>query len=153
MTTRDGANELPVILMAEKQKKRTTARRRRSSNRDGVVLLIVALVVAALTLGGATLLTLMQTERAATQTRGYDALVRSVDRSAVAFLVGTLETSPEEREKIGGVYDNPDYFCAAPLLTLEDAERKRRDLLFYRRNSKRTKSKAFDTGSSTSRRG
>ena len=125
MTTSDGANELSLLIIREK-KKRTAAsanferRLRRRSNRDGVVLLIVALVVAALTLGGATLMTLMQTERTATQTRGYDALVRSVDRSAVAFLVGTLETSPEEREKIGGVYDNPDYFCAAPLLTLED---------------------------------
>ncbi|MBP3556885.1 MAG: general secretion pathway protein GspK [Thermoguttaceae bacterium] len=122
MATSDGTNELSLILM--KRNKRTAARatRRlgRRSNRDGVVLLIVALVVAALTLGGATLLTLMQTERAATQTRGYDALVRSVDRSAVAFLVGTLETSPEERDKIGGVYDNPSYFCAAPLLTFED---------------------------------
>lgn len=122
MTTCDGTNELSLILMVEKKNRATTPARlrRRRANRDGVVLLIVALVVAALTLGGATLLTLMQTERAATQTRGYDALVRSVDRSAVAFLVGTLETSPEEREKIGGVYDNPSYFCAAPLLTLED---------------------------------
>lgn len=111
-------NELSLLLTGTKRK--ATSARRRRSNRDGVVLLIVALVVAALTLGGATLLTLMQTERAATQTRGYDALVRSVDRSAVAFLVGTLETSPEEREKIGGVYDNPNYFCAAPLLTFED---------------------------------
>ena len=121
MTTSGGANEVPLILTTKKRKRTAAiARRRRRSNRDGVVLLIVALVVAALTLGGATLLTLMQTERAATQTRGYDALVRSVDRSAVAFLVGTLETSPEEREKIGGVYDNPSYFCASPLLTLED---------------------------------
>ena len=125
MTTSDGTNELSLILMTEKRTRtaanaKSKRRLRRRSNRDGVVLLIVALVVAALTLGGATLMTLMQTERAATQTRGYDALVRSVDRSAVAFLVGTLETSPEEREKIGGVYDNPDYFCAAPLLTFED---------------------------------
>lgn len=125
MTTSDGANELSLILMAEKRTRtaanaKSRRRFRRRSNRDGVVLLIVALVVAALTLGGATLMTLMQTERSATQTRGYDALARSVDRSAVAFLVGTLETSPEEREKIGGVYDNPSYFCAAPLLTFED---------------------------------
>lgn len=125
MTTSDGTNELSLILMTEKKTRTAASAKskralRRRSNRDGVVLLIVALVVAALTLGGATLMTLMQTERAATQTRGYDALVRSVDRSAVAFLVGTLETSPEEREKIGGVYDNPDYFCAAPLLTFED---------------------------------
>ncbi len=125
MTTSDGAKEFSLIITTEKKKRPTASAKssrvwRRRSNRDGVVLLIVALVVAALTLGGATLLTLMQTERSATQTRGYDALVRSVDRSAVAFLVGTLETSPEEREKIGGVYDNPDYFCAAPLLTLED---------------------------------
>ena len=119
MATSDGTNELSLILMERKRGKAANARRRRS-NRDGVVLLIVALVVAALTLGGATLLTLMRTERSATQTREYDALVRSVDRSAVAFLVGTLETSPEEREKIGGVYDNPSYFCAAPLLTFED---------------------------------
>ncbi len=123
MTTDGGANALTLILMTGKTrttKRIATARTRRRSNRDGVVLLVVALIVAALTLGGATLLTLMQTERTATQTRGYDALVRSVDRSAVAFLVGTLETSPEERNKIGGVYDNPSYFCAAPLLTLED---------------------------------
>ncbi len=121
MATSDGTNELSLLITEKKRRRAASARlRRRRSNRDGVVLLIVALVVAALTLGGATLMTLMQTERAATQTRGYDALVRSVDRSAVAFLVGTLETSPEEREKIGGVYDNPNYFCAAPLLTFED---------------------------------
>ncbi|MBR5244339.1 MAG: general secretion pathway protein GspK [Thermoguttaceae bacterium] len=118
MATSDGTNERSLIIKGKRR--RTASALRRRANRDGVVLLIVALVVAALTLGGATLLTLMQTERAATQTRGYDALARSVDRSAVAFLVGTLETSPEEREKIGGVYDNPSYFCAAPLLTLED---------------------------------
>lgn len=117
MTIDGGANALSLILIGEKTAARSTRRR---SSRDGVVLLVVTLVVAALTLGGATLLTLMRTERAATQTRGYDALVRSVDRSAVAFLVGTLETSPAERDEIGGVYDNPSYFCAAPLLTLED---------------------------------
>lgn len=95
------------------------AKRRRSARR-GVALLIVATVIAMLTLGGATLLTIMQTERDATTTRAREALVKSVDRSAVVFLLGTLETTREERDKIGGVYDNPNYFCAAPLLTVEE---------------------------------
>ncbi len=100
-------------------KKRRTAVRRKASRR-GVALLIVATVIAMLTLGGATLLTIMQTERDATTTRAREALVKSVDRSAVVFLLGTLEASRADRDKIGGVYDNPNYFCAAPLLTIQE---------------------------------
>ena len=90
------------------------------SGRRGVMLLIVTLVLTALTLSGAALLTLMKTENEATTTRGRESLVKGVDRSAVVFLIGALDSSQEEREKFGGLYDNPKYFCAAPLLTLEE---------------------------------
>jgi len=90
------------------------------SRRRGVMLLIVTLVLVALTLSGAALLTLMKTESEATRTRGHEALVKSADRSAVVFLIGTLETSRDEQDKIGGLYNNPNYFCAAPLLTPQD---------------------------------
>ncbi|MCF0234812.1 MAG: general secretion pathway protein GspK, partial [Thermoguttaceae bacterium] len=96
------------------------ANRRNRSRRRGVVLLIVSLVVAMLTLGGATLLVLMRAERDATNVRGQDALVKSVDRSAVVFLLGALEKTREEREKLGGLYNNPSLFCAAPLLTASE---------------------------------
>jgi len=89
-------------------------------SRRGVMLLIVTLVLVALTLSGAALLTLMKTESEATTTRGNEALVKSVDRAAVVFLIGTLETSRDEQDKIGGIYNNPKYFCAVPLLTSEE---------------------------------
>ncbi len=88
--------------------------------RRGVMLLIVTLVLAALSLSGAALLTLMKAEREATGTRGLTSLVKGVDRSAVEFLIAAVESTPEEREKFGGLYDNPQYFCGAPLLTLEE---------------------------------
>lgn len=84
------------------------------------MLLIVTLVIATLTLSGAALLLLMKTEREATETRGLDSLVKGVDRSAVVFLIGAIEASSEERDRFGGLYDNPNYFCAAPLLTIDE---------------------------------
>ncbi len=95
---------------------RLLSRRRRR----GVMLLIVTLVLVALTLSGAALLTLMKTESEATTTRGNEALVKSVDRSAVVFLIGLLETGRDEQDKIGGVYNNPNYFCGTPLLTSQE---------------------------------
>lgn len=84
------------------------------------MLLIVTLVLASLSLSGAALLVLMKAEREATDTRGLSALVKGVDRSAVVFLIAAVESTQEEREKFGGLYNNPGYFCAAPLLTLEE---------------------------------
>ncbi|MBR5758970.1 MAG: general secretion pathway protein GspK [Thermoguttaceae bacterium] len=97
-----------------------TARLSRRDARRGIMLLIVTLVIATLTLSGAALLLLMKTEREATETRGLDSLVKGVDRSAVVFLIGAIEASQEERERFGGLYDNPNYFCAAPLLTIDE---------------------------------
>ena len=88
--------------------------------RRGVMLLVVTLVLAALTLSGAALLTLMKTENEATSTRGRESIVKGVDRSAVVFLIAALESNQEEREKFGGLYDNPQYFCAASLLSKEE---------------------------------
>lgn len=97
-----------------------TARLTRRSARRGVMLLIVTLVITTLTLSGAALLFLMKTERDATQTRGLDSLVRGVNRSAVVFLIGAIESSPAERAQFGGLYNNPNYFCAVPLLTIDE---------------------------------
>ncbi len=102
------------------RKKAFSARSGRRSARRGVMLLVVSLVIAALTLSGAALLLLMKTEREATETRGLDSLVKGAERSAVVFLIGAVEASPEERDKFGGLYDNPNYFCAAPLLTIDE---------------------------------
>lgn len=88
--------------------------------RRGVMLLIVTLVLAALTLSGAALVTLMKTERQATNTRGRASLVKSVDRSAVTFLIAAVESSKAERAQFGGLYDNPKYFCAVPVLTTDE---------------------------------
>ena len=88
--------------------------------RRGVMLLIVTLVLAALTLSGAALVTLMKTERQATNTRGRASLVKSVDRSAVTFLIAAVESSKVERAQFGGLYDNPKYFCAVPVLTTDE---------------------------------
>ena len=88
--------------------------------RRGVMLLIVTLVLAALTLSGAALVTLMKTERQATNTRGRASLVKSVDRSAVTFLIAAVESSKAERAQFGGLYDNPKYFCAVPILTTDE---------------------------------
>ena len=90
------------------------------SRRRGVMLLIVTLVLTALALSGAALLTLMKTENEATSTRGRKELTSGVVRSAVVYLVGCVEQTEEEREKMGGLYDNADYFCAKPLLTKEE---------------------------------
>ena len=84
------------------------------------MLLIVTLVLAALTLSGAALVTLMKTERQATNTRGRASLVKSVDRSAVTFLIAAVESSKAERAQFGGLYDNPKYFCAVPVLTTDE---------------------------------
>lgn len=84
--------------------------------RRGVMLLIVTLVLTALTLSGAALLTLMKTEQEATFTRGREELVRGVARSAVVYLSACVETSQTERDKKGGLYNNPQLFCAAQLL-------------------------------------
>ncbi|MBQ2556905.1 MAG: hypothetical protein II561_10185, partial [Thermoguttaceae bacterium] len=88
--------------------------------RRGVMLLIVTLVLAALTLSGAALVTLMKTERQATNTRGRASLVKSVDRSAVTFLIAAVESGKAERAQFGGLYDNPKYFCAVPILTTDE---------------------------------
>ncbi|MBQ9874885.1 MAG: general secretion pathway protein GspK [Thermoguttaceae bacterium] len=84
------------------------------------MLLIVTLVLATLSLSGAALLLLMKAERGATDVRGLDALVKGVDRSAVVFLISAVESTPEEREKFGGLYDNPDYFQGTELLKFEE---------------------------------
>ena len=84
--------------------------------RRGVMLLIVTLVLTALTLSGAALLTLMKTEQEATFTRGREELVRGVARSAVVYLSACVETNQTERDKKGGLYNNPQLFCAAQLL-------------------------------------
>lgn len=89
-------------------------------SRRGFMLLIVTLVLTALTLSGAALLTLMKTENEATSTRGRKELTHGVVRSAVVYLVGCVEQTEEEREKLGGLYDNGAYFCAKPLLTREE---------------------------------
>lgn len=88
--------------------------------RRGVMLLIVTLILTALTLSGAALLTLMKTENEATNTRGREELTRGVARSAVVYLVGCLEHSQTEREQLGGLYNNPNAFCAKELLTLDE---------------------------------
>lgn len=92
----------------------------RRTSRRGVMMLIVTLVLTALTLSGAALLTLMKAEREATGTRGRNELVQGVDRSAVVFLIGAVESTKEERENFGGLYNNPSRFCAVPLLTVEE---------------------------------
>lgn len=84
--------------------------------RSGVMLLIVTLVLTTLTLSGAALLTLMKTEQEATFTRGREELVRGVARSAVVYLAACVETTPTERDKKGGLYNNPQLFCASQLL-------------------------------------
>ena len=84
------------------------------------MLLIVTLALTALALSGAALLALMRTENEATSTRGRESLVQGVDRSAVVFLIGALDSTQEERDKFGGLYDNPRYFCGAKLLTTEE---------------------------------
>ena len=62
----------------------------------------------------------MKTERQATNTRGRASLVKSVDRSAVTFLIAAVESSKAERAQFGGLYDNPKYFCAVPVLTTDE---------------------------------
>ena len=69
-------------------------------SRRGFMLLIVTLVLTALTLSGAALLTLMKTENEATSTRGRKELTHGVVRSAVVYLVGCVEQTEEEREKL-----------------------------------------------------
>ena len=86
----------------------------------GVVLLIITLILAALSLSGAALLILMRAEREATDTRGLEGLVKGADRSAVVFLIAATESTPTERERFGGLYDNPKYFCNATLLSLDE---------------------------------
>jgi DNA uptake protein ComE-like DNA-binding protein len=84
------------------------------------MLLIVTLVLTTLTLSAAALLTLMKTEKEATSTHGRKELVHGVARSAVVYLVGCVEESPENRQRFGGLYSNPNYFCARPLLTADE---------------------------------
>ncbi len=84
------------------------------------MLLIVTLVLTTLALSGAALLTLMKTENEATSTRGRESLVKGVDRSAVVFLIATLQSTQQEREQMGGLYDNAQYFCGSQLLSMDE---------------------------------
>ena len=101
-------------------KTKPTPRSNPLGRRRGVMLLIVTLVLATLTLSGVALLTLMKTERSATTTRGRDALVKGVDRSAVEFLIAAVESTDSERNNFGGLYNNPNYFCAKELLSITE---------------------------------
>lgn len=88
--------------------------------RRGIMLFIVTLALTALILAGMALLTLMKTEQAATMTRGREALVRGSARSAVVWMIGALEKTPQEREAFGGLYNNAQRFCAQKLLDLDE---------------------------------
>ncbi|MDO4586866.1 MAG: type II secretion system protein GspK [Planctomycetia bacterium] len=89
-------------------------------SRSGFVLYIVAIVLAILSLGGITLLALMNTEYEATIIRTQELQLSSVNRSAVVLMESILELTPQERAQYGGLYDNPQLFCNIPVLSQEE---------------------------------
>jgi len=94
-----------------------------SGRRHGMALYIVILVVALLTLAGYAFLSLMSTEFEATQVRGTELQVQHVTQSGVSWMESILTLSGLERDKRGGLYDNPRQFCAVPVFGEQHGER------------------------------
>lgn len=91
--------------------------RRRYPNRRGIVLFVVTVIIAALTLGGMSLLTMMRVELETTRHRLRELELVNTSRSAAALLTVISEMRSEQRDRLGGIYDNPNLFCNRVVLT------------------------------------
>ncbi len=111
---------LAVSLLGQKQGRRFHYLKNRQK---GLVLFVVVIIIAILALGGISLLSLMQTEREATTVRSEEIQLTDVARSAVAVMQTMIEQTPENRDKNGGLYDNPRFFCAVPVAKVEEGAR------------------------------
>ena len=78
------------------------------------------MVIAALALGGMSLLALMRVELEATRHRLDDLDLENTVRSAAALTVKLSGMTPDERARLGGIYDNRALFCNQVVLPPAD---------------------------------
>ena len=99
---------------------RSRPRRFPPRRRQGIILFVVTVVIAALALGGMSLLALMRVELEATQHRLDDLDLTNTSRSAAALTVALSGMTPDERARLGGIYDNRALFCNRVVLPMTD---------------------------------
>ena len=82
----------------------------------GVVMFVVTIVIAVLTLGAVAFLGLMKIERRTTAKRLGELKTVSANQSGATLLRVLAGFSDKERQRLGGVYDNPRLFRAVPVV-------------------------------------
>ncbi len=92
-------------------------------NRPGMILFIVTLVLAILVIGGLSLFYLMKVERDTARFRTQELQLADTVRSGVVLMQEICGMTPERRNKFGGLYDNPKYFQAVPVIKESDGAR------------------------------
>lgn len=81
----------------------------------GVAMFVVTIIIAVLTLGAVSLLGLMKIERRATAERLGELRTVAASQSAAVYLRVLAGLSERERQRLGGIYDNPRLFRAVPV--------------------------------------
>ena len=82
----------------------------------GIAMFVVTIIIAVLTLGAAALLGLMKIERRTTAKRLGELKTVSANQSGATLLRVLAGLSDKERQRLGGVYDNPRLFRAVPVV-------------------------------------
>ena len=86
------------------------------NRRQGFALYLVAIVIAILSLGALALVSFMQTERHATSVRGDEIQVNLAAQSGGELVRSVVELTETEKNRIGGIVNNPAYFANVEIL-------------------------------------